>query len=415
MKTLPLFFLLLIFSVNAPSADISLSQLSKQFPDLKITGTIINEKGEVIPFADVALLDHTKKVIFLGQSDPSGRFVIENAPEGTYKIVLSRLGCQTKEYDITVSPKETELGELILEEGIALQEATITAERSYISSKVDRLVYSVEDDPEARTSNILHIMKKIPYVNVDIVSEKIEVFGEESGFVILVDGKENVMFSADNQYVSKMLKANRIKEIELVTSPDGKYLKNTAVLNIVTKSSLPDGIMAQISTGFNTDLWVTPEIDFTSKINKLIYNLQYSYNYSDRYGSKTQTGIKYDNNTAYDRLEQTSRNDPQPSETHRGGIKASYDFNENNLLYADFNFSTNNHSGILTTNEHLYNNDIPVKDIQSSTRTGNNHFSYSGKINYQYTSPDKKSVITASYLIDNKKDRATDDYCQSKL
>ena len=278
-----------------------------------------------------------------------------------------------------------ELGELILEEGIALQEATITAERSYISSKVD------------------------------IVSEKIEVFGEESGFVILVDGKENVMFSADNQYVSKMLKANRIKEIELVTSPDGKYLKNTAVLNIVTKSSLPDGIMAQISTGFNTDLWVTPEIDFTSKINKLIYNLQYSYNYSDRYGSKTQTGIKYDNNTAYDRLEQTSRNDPQPSETHRGGIKASYDFNENNLLYADFNFSTNNHSGILTTNEHLYNNDIPVKDIQSSTRTGNNHFSYSGKINYQYTSPDKKSVITASYLIDNKKDRATDDYCQSKL
>ena len=146
MKTLPLFFLLLIFSVNAPSADISLSQLSKQFLDLKITGTIINEKGEVIPFADIALLDHTKKVIFLGQSDPSGRFVIENAPEGTYKIVLSRLGCQTKEYDITVSPKETELGELILEEGIALQEATITAERSYISSKVDRLVYSVEDD-----------------------------------------------------------------------------------------------------------------------------------------------------------------------------------------------------------------------------------------------------------------------------
>ncbi len=373
--------------------------------DNKIYGTVINEKGEVIPFADVALLDNAKKVIFLGQSDPSGRFIIENAPEGTYKIVLSRLGCQTKEYDITVNSSGTELGELILEEGIALQEATITAEKSHISSKVDRLVYSVEDDPEARTSNILHILKKIPYVNVDIASEKIEVFGEEGGFVILVDGKENVMLSASNQYVSKTLKANRIKEIELITSPDGKYFQNTAVLNIVTKSSLPDGIMAQISTGFNTDLSVTPGIDFTSKINKLIYNLQYSYGYSDQYGSKTQTGIKYDNNTAYDRLEQTSRNDPQPSETHQGGIKASYDFNENNLLYADFNFSTNNHSGILTTDEHLYNNDIPVKDIQSSTSTGINQISYAGKINYQYTSPDKKSVITTSYLIDNKKDR----------
>ena len=54
-----------------------------------------------------------------------------------------------------------------VKETIDLDELNVTAQRPLVRVEIDKLTYSAKDDPEASTSNVLDLLRKVPLVTVD--------------------------------------------------------------------------------------------------------------------------------------------------------------------------------------------------------------------------------------------------------
>ena len=77
-----------------------------------------------------------------------------------------------------------------------LKEVTVTAQKPLVKVEVDKLTYSLEDDPEAKTSNALEMFRKVPMVTVD-GEDKIQLKGS-SNYKIYMNGKPSNLLSGDN-------------------------------------------------------------------------------------------------------------------------------------------------------------------------------------------------------------------------
>lgn len=148
--------------------------------------------------------------------------------------------------------------------------------------------------------------------------------------MITINGKKNLFLSEANQYVARLLQGDKMKQVELITSPQGQYSDKTAVINIVTKGSLPDGIVGNIMIDFGKD-FIKPNLGVTSKIGKLVYNVNYQpgYTYYSELTDKTKV-INYRDDTIHrteSELITWSKDD-----SHELQLNASYDFSDNDLL-----------------------------------------------------------------------------------
>jgi len=65
-----------------------------------------------------------------------------------------------------VSEPKTDLGKLPMESGVELKEVTVTAQKPLVKIDVDKIVYSMESDPEAQTNNVLEMLNKVPLITV---------------------------------------------------------------------------------------------------------------------------------------------------------------------------------------------------------------------------------------------------------
>ncbi len=116
---------------------------------------------------------------------------------------------------------------------LMLQEVEVVAQKPIVKMDTDKLTYDVTQDPDAKASTVLDMLRKVPMVTVD-GQDNITVNGSSS-FKIYVDGKPNVMFSSNPSQIFKSMPASTVKSIEVVTNPGAKYDAEGAsgVLNII--------------------------------------------------------------------------------------------------------------------------------------------------------------------------------------
>lgn len=97
----------------------------------------------------------------------------------------------------------------------------VTAQRRLIKMEPDKMTYAVNQDDEAKSATILDMLRKVPMVTVD-GQDNITVNGS-TAFKVYLDGKPNVMFSANPSQVFKSMPASIVKKIEVITNPGAKY------------------------------------------------------------------------------------------------------------------------------------------------------------------------------------------------
>ena len=119
---------------------------------------------------------------------------------------------------------------------VVLGEASVAAKKRTIKAEIDKMVYSVTDDPEAATQTLTEMLRKVPMVTVD-GEDNIKVNGQ-SGFKVYVNGKPNQMMSSNPKEIFKSYPASAVKKIEVITDPGAKYDAEgvSGILNIVTLS-----------------------------------------------------------------------------------------------------------------------------------------------------------------------------------
>jgi outer membrane receptor protein involved in Fe transport len=394
MKYLIVFFLLIFVSVPLPAQN--------KTAGYQVSGQMVNKiSGDGIPYATIVLKSDSIKVKKMLACSVSGQFSINVDTPGNYILITSATGYKEFSMPVDVSGLKTDLGKISMEEGAIMKEVVVSAQKPLVKMDLDKIVYSIESDPEAQTNNAFEMLRKIPLVTVD-AEDNVLVNGQ-SNFKVLVNGKSSAMMSSNFKDVLKSLPANTIKDIEVITNPSSKYDAEGVggILNIITNKKTISGYNGSVNAGVNTRGSINAGVYLATKIKKLSFAVRY---YGSQYiqpKMENSTASEYFNNTEYHYLNSDGNNSYKGTGNGFSG-EASYDIDSLDLISLSFwgYQGSYNSDGFNETRYLSTANDI-TRMYTSTTNTREGYGSLSGNIDYQktYKKPDKS--LTFSYKLDN--------------
>lgn len=288
----------------------------------------------------------------------------------------------------------------IYDKTIGLGEVTVTAQRSLIKNEADKVTYDVKNDDDAKTSTIIEILRKVPFVTVDN-DNNIKVKGN-SNFKIYKNGRPNQSFSKNPKEVLSSIPASMIKKIEVITEPGAKYDGEglDGILNIVMDdNSSIKGIVGNISSGI-TRRAINQSIWTTMQAGKLTASGYYTYARQGKGGS-TYNFMSENTYKKSGNKEISESRTSNSGNIHPFGIDASYEADSLNLI-------------TLSLNAFLYDIDIPTRtDNKLQDNSGNIINSYNstyngsfqkytdldGHIDYQHLTHRKGESLNLSYML----------------
>lgn len=218
----------------------------------KITGTVLDQKdNNAVAFSTISLL-REDQLIDGTITDEKGKFALNELIDGTYKLEISFLGYEKKIVEDVVIEKErtVNIGDIFISEGAAtLDEVTVTGERSLIEEKVDRMVYNAEQDNLSKGGDAADVLRKVPLLSVDLEGN-VSLRGS-SNITVLINNKPSTIVAANIADALKMLPADMIKTVEVITSPSAKYDAEGSggIINIITKKNNLEGYYLNLNTG----------------------------------------------------------------------------------------------------------------------------------------------------------------------
>src|SRR5688500_10660711 len=105
MRKLEVFWLLFFLPYFVPAQD----QKDKKFT---VNGTIVNDKGIVVPFASISLLNKQDSItISTVSSDTTGQFSFSVSP-GSWELKISSVAYQDQTVPFALSASDLNLGKL---------------------------------------------------------------------------------------------------------------------------------------------------------------------------------------------------------------------------------------------------------------------------------------------------------------
>lgn len=255
LKKMKFFSLLsILFLSLSVNAQVAPSQVAKG----RISGVIIDSlTRKPVEYASVALsVDGQTKTINGAMTDNKGAFSIENVSPGKYKVSISFMGYQKREINnvVTAGGKpDQNIGRIILTPSAnVLKEVAVTGEVPMIENKVDKVVYNAEKDATISGGNAGDVLRKVPMLSVD-QDGNVSLRGSQN-VKILINGKPSGAIAASAADAMRMLPADQIKNVEVITSPSAKYdAEGTGgIINIITKKKEISGVSGSISGGVGT-------------------------------------------------------------------------------------------------------------------------------------------------------------------
>jgi outer membrane receptor protein involved in Fe transport len=207
-----------------------------------VNGVVIDSAThQPIAFATVALLAASGEIVVGQTTSESGSFAFLNIPYGVYNLRVSFLGYQTRTLSgLSITNQDAlSLGLLtIVRQSQQLGEVVITGQKSIVEEKADRLVYNAADDLTNKGGTAVDVLRKAPMLTVDM--EGNVLLRGSSSLRVLLNGRPSGMLARNLSEALKMIPANTIQSVEVMTSPPARYDAEGAagVINIITKKQL---------------------------------------------------------------------------------------------------------------------------------------------------------------------------------
>lgn len=219
----------------------------------QIMGKVADEKGEVLPFANVALIEVGSGTLLTGAvTDDEGKFLIESARAGKVQLVVSSIGFETfKSEAFDIKPGMTkEFGIISIKEDAAnLSEVTVRATRPEIIVEADKTTINVEGTVMAEGNTALDVIARSPGVYVDD-NNNINLNGR-SGVTVMINDRQTYMSAADLANFLRSMPAENIKSIEIINNPTSRFDAEggAGVINIRLKKNNIDGVFGNVHVG----------------------------------------------------------------------------------------------------------------------------------------------------------------------
>ncbi len=220
----------------------------------KITGSVSDESGKPLDYATISLLRaKDSSLVKTSVSDPAGLYSFENVPAGNYHISALMMGYKksfSKPFLIDETNKQIDLPKQTLSpESKSLSEVNVVGQKPFIERKMDKLIVNVENSSLAAGSTALEVLEKAPGITID-KDDNISMKGKQ-GVLIMLDGKQTYMSSADVANMLRNMQSDQIETIELITSPSARYdaAGTSGIINIKTKKNKSMGLNGTLTAG----------------------------------------------------------------------------------------------------------------------------------------------------------------------
>lgn len=400
---------ILVFSALALCSAPAFSQ--KATP-LTVEGTVVDSLSQQPePYATLRLLRAGEKQAFKAfTTDAEGHFRLELPKAGSYTLECVVLGKQVVRRTLVADgTTSVSLGKLQMQDITgSLGTATVTTQRPLVKAEIDKIAYSLAEDPDAKTSTLLDMLRKVPMVTVD-GEDEIKVKGS-TGFKVYVNGKPNQMMSAKPSEIFKHFPASAVKKIEVITDPGAKYDAEglTGILNIVTQEKTSTSGYTFTPTLGYTNQGIHGNLFGMMQLGKFTFSVNYNVGHSTQPDSH-MTQEREDFTDPVNHFYRESGGIVDNSGTWQyGNLEASYELDKHNL----FSLS----AGIQSyKGDYLYRSESIMSQADGARRYGFAH-RMDGKIDnpsidfgfdYQHSFAKEGQMLTLSYRLDNAPTRDT--------
>ncbi|MDB5019901.1 MAG: TonB-dependent receptor, partial [Pedobacter sp.] len=306
----------------------------------RISATILDSiTHKPVDYATTALVRlKDNKSINGGVTDEKGKIVLQNISPDQYKLTIGFIGFETKTILVRTTPEKPDnnVGVIYLRSMASnLAEVTITGQKALVETKIDKLVYNAEQDVTLAGGNAGDVMRKVPMLSVDIEGN-VSLRGS-SQVRVLINGKPSSTMANSVADALRMIPAEQIKSVEVITSPSAKYDAEGSggIINIITKKKTAQGVNGSVNTSFGTR-----QNNGNFSLNSRQGRLGITSNIGVQYAIPQNTRIELLNENY---LQQTSLAQNGFTRAKRyggnGGVGVDYDFNNYSSVSTNVKFN----------------------------------------------------------------------------
>lgn len=373
-----------------------------------IKGQIVDSlTNEPISFATIRIesaAESSEKPLALLACDIDGYFSVTMDEHGPYYFNMSSIGKNNALRKIEL-PKGTmtwDAGQLYMTDDTEmLNEVTVSAQKPLVKAEIDKLTYSLEEDPEAKVSNTLDMLRKVPMITVD-GDDNIQLKGS-GNFKIYLNGRPSGLLSNNPSAVLKSMPASNIKDIEVITDPGARYDAEgvSGIINIITVKRTIDGYTATASLEGSVKQTYNAGLFLSMKAGKLGLTANYNYEYENEPTADLYSFRENLNDATNHFLTQTGTL-KEKERMHRGYLEGSFEIDSLNLITVDANL-------FRKTQREYSNMDVAMTDMNGNPVYAYNLFSENKPVfgsfemnaNYQHLTQRAGEALTLSYRFTN--------------
>ncbi|WP_443944375.1 TonB-dependent receptor domain-containing protein [Pedobacter sp. AW1-32] len=313
----------------------------------RITATILDSATkQPIDYATISLISiKTNKSVNGGVTDAKGKLSLQNVAPDAYKLMIGFIGYKTKSVNVTTTPEKPDqnIGNIVIVSNEnTLADVQVQGTKAVIENKIDRMVYNAEADGTNAGGDATDVMRKVPMLSVDM-NGNVQLKG--GSVRVLINGKPSGTMAASVSDALKMIPAEQIKSVEVITSPSAKYDAEGSggIINIITKKSNAEGVSGSINTTAGTRQ-NNGAFNLTAKSGRLSVNTSLGGNFAYAQDTRTlmvnnttvtnaQTGASTVNNIGQDGISRWSR------DGYNGSLGVDYDFNAYNNISSTIKYN----------------------------------------------------------------------------
>ena len=317
MRQLQSFIILLALMV----ANLSFAQQS-EIRKVKVSGKVIDKvttqplEYTTITFVEVG----NPSAVSGGITDAKGAFSFD-IKTGTYDIKIEFISFKPVEIKNRSIQNDVNLGTFsLVEDATLLQAVEIRKEESTVEIKLDKKVYNVGQDMMVKGGTVSDVLDNVPSVSVD-VEGNVSLRGNDN-VRILIDGKPSGLGGINISEALKLIPAETIDKVEVITNPSARYDAEGGggIINIVLKKGKNLGINGTVTaiTGNPDNFGINGTVNLKTKHFNLFTTQGYSYNKSP---GNSMTDTEYlDANGATERYLNERRDNERLRKGYNGNI-----------------------------------------------------------------------------------------------
>jgi hypothetical protein len=330
-----------------------------------------------------------------------GSFSFSNLKPLNYHIRISSVGYNSKTLEVAIALNANsvlDLGTIYISNKVSnLNEVVVKASPPLVTQDIDKISYHMEADPESKGTNVLEMMRKVPFLSID--GNNNILLNGSSSYRIFLNGRPSALFEKNAREILRSMPASTIKSIEVITNPSSKYDGEglAGIINIITHKKISSGYNGTINMNHKSPIGgagAGGTFSFKSgKLGMMVLGGTSNNRTPHTEGSIHRTSM--DNNAT--NLEQNNARSSDGRSRYIGS-EISFELDSLRLISAQFNYNDNKLSSFGSKHTNLKNLREVIQSYDVIANGKGNGNGMDAALNYQMGfKSNKERLLTFSY------------------